>query len=291
MGHTSENSGHAGSRRSIRELLQQPEILQAMGAHDGMLARIAQRAGFPALYHGSFAAAATHGLPDIGLLNLTDTAGGLERVASSVEIPVIADADTGYGDEPGVWHTVRRLERAGASAIQIEDQVFPKRCGHMEGKEVISRDAMIAKVRTACAARDPETVIIARTDSAQSHGIDEAIDRCNAYAEAGADVVFIDRPETEAELADAARRLDAPAIANMTETGRTPLLSAAELTEIGYAIVIYPSNQLWMIAGAYQALCRSIVETGSSADVRDQMMSFDDVNDLLGLSTFQALEA
>lgn len=275
---------------TVRELLGAGEVVLAMGAHDGMLARIAERAGFPALYHGSFAAAATRGVPDIGLINLTDTAAGVRHVSSAVEIPVIADADTGYGDEASVHYTVRQLEHAGASAIQIEDQVFPKRCGHMDGKEVIGVDAMVAKIRTACAARDPETIIIARSDAAQQHGIDEAIRRCNAYAEAGADVVFIDAPESRADLVAAAQDVGVPAVANMTETGRTPLLSAAELAEMGFRIVIYPSNQLWTIAGAYEALCRAILDDGHTEAVRDSMMPFEQVNEILGLGMYQALE-
>jgi len=277
---------------TLRESLSQPGALLAMGAHDGLLARIAERAGFHALYHGSFAVASTYGVPDIGLIGLAESVAGVQRVTRTVDVPVIADADTGYGDEAGVWRTVREFERAGASAIQIEDQIFPKRCGHMDGKQVIGLEAMISKVRTACSARrDPETVIIARTDSLQAHGIDDAIDRCNHFAEAGADVVFIDAPESREQLAAAAQRVNAPAIVNTTETGRTPLLSVEELEQLGFAIVIFPSNQLWTLAGAYEALCRAVLDTGSTAPVRERMMPFAEVNELLGLPAYQALES
>jgi methylisocitrate lyase len=222
---------------------------------------------------------------------LAESVGGVRRVTGAVDVPLIADADTGYGEEAGVWRTVREFERAGASAIQIEDQIFPKRCGHMDGKAVIDRERMISKVRTACAARrDPETVIIARTDSLQAHGIDEAIDRCNLFAEAGADVVFIDAPESREQLVAAAQRVDAPAVVNTTETGRTPLLSVGELEQMGFKLIIFPSNQLWTLAGAYEELCRAVLDTGSTAPVRDRMMAFADVNELLGLADYQALE-
>ncbi|HEY0278310.1 MAG TPA: oxaloacetate decarboxylase [Solirubrobacterales bacterium] len=278
-------------RTSFRELLAEPGITQVMGAHDGLLARIAARAGFKALYHGSFAVASTHGVPDIALVGLGETAAGVRRVTGAVDIPVIADADTGYGNEAAVYNTVRVLERAGASAIQIEDQVFPKRCGHMPGKEVIDRDLMLSKIRTACdARRDPETVIIARTDSLQGHGVDEALSRCNDFAEAGADVVFADAPETEDDLRTVAAAA-APSMANMTETGKTPLLPAQQLEELGFAVVIYPSNQIWTIAGAFERLCRAVIDSGGTESVRAEMLPFAEVNEILGLETYQELES
>jgi 2-methylisocitrate lyase-like PEP mutase family enzyme len=282
--------GPSLSRPTIRELLQTPEPLLVIGAHDGLSARIAQRAGFQALFHGSYAVAATHGVPDIGLVGLAETSASLARVADAVDVPVFADADTGYGNEPGVWRTVRELERAGASAVQIEDQVFPKRCGHMAGKAVIPRDEMIAKIRAACTARDPHTVIVARTDALQAHGLEEAIDRCNAYAEAGADIVFVDALESVEQMATTTSRIDAPVMVNMVETGRTPLLAADELDELGFAVVIFGATQIWTIAGIYDELCRAVLETGSSQPLRDRMMSFDEVNELLGLGEFRQLE-
>ena len=167
------------------------------------------------------------------------------------------DCDTGYGAIAGVKRTVQEMERAGAGAIQIEDQVFPKRCGHMEGKEVIPVDEMVLKIRAAVATRaDPETLVIARTDALQPHGLDEAIDRCNAYAEAGADLAFVDAPRSREQLEEIARRVDVPSVANMSETGRTPALSADELQELGYRIVIFPSTQTWVFARAYEELCQ-----------------------------------
>ena len=172
---------------SLRERLSDPRILVAVGAHDGLTATLAERAGLEAVYQGGYAVAAHHhGLPDIGLVGLSDVAESLRRITAVARIPVIVDADTGYGSEPGVRRSVLELESAGAAAVQIEDQVFPKRCGHMEGKQVIPRDDMVLKVRAAVdARRNPDTVIIARTDALQMNGLDDAIDRCNAYAEAG----------------------------------------------------------------------------------------------------------
>jgi 2-methylisocitrate lyase-like PEP mutase family enzyme len=276
--------------KSLRERLADPGILVAVGAHDGLTATLAERAGLEAVYQGGYAVAAHHhGLPDIGLVGLSDVAESLRRITAVASIPVIVDADTGYGSEPGVRRSVLELERAGASAIQIEDQVFPKRCGHMEGKSVIARDEMVLKVRAAVdARRDPDTLIIARTDALQGHGLDDAIERCNAYAEAGADVTFVDAPRSREQLEEIARRVDGPLLSNMSETGRTPPLTADELQQLGYSIVIFPSTQTWLFARVYQELLDELVATGTSMGMRDRMMPFDDVNELLGLSRWES---
>jgi len=275
---------------SLRERLADERIVVAVGAHDGLTGTLAQRAGFEAVYHGGYAVAAHHhGLPDIGLVGLAEIAASLLRMTAVTSVPVVVDADTGYGSEPGVRRTVRELERAGAAAIQIEDQVFPKRCGHMEGKQVIARDEMVLKVRAAVSARrNPNTVVIARTDALQVHGLEDAIDRCNAYAEAGADVTFVDAPRTREELAEIARRVQGPSLANMSETGRTPALTADELQQLGFRMVIFPSTQTWLFAHVYQELLDELLRTGTSAGLRSRMMPFDDVNDLLGLERWQA---
>lgn len=270
---------------SLRDRINDDKILVAAGAHDGLTALLAERAGMEAVYQGGYAVAAHHhGLPDIGLIGLTDIARSLRNMTAVSSVPVMVDADTGYGAEPGVRRTVMELERAGAAAIQIEDQVFPKRCGHMEGKQVISTDDMVSKIRAAVEARrNPETVIIARTDALQVTGLDDAIDRCNTYAEAGADLVFVDAPGSREELAEIARRVDAPSMANMSETGKTPLLSAAELEELGYKVVIFPSTQTWIFAKVYQEFLDELKEKGTTREFTDRMMSFNDVNELLGL--------
>jgi len=283
-------SARNGSRRPIlRERLQEPGIVVAMGVHDGLTARIAERAGFEAFYHGGYAVAAHHhGLPDIGMVGLAEMVESVFRVTSVSSVPLIADADTGYGAIAGVRRSVHELERAGASAVQIEDQVFPKRCGHLEGKQVIPRDEMVRKVRAAADARgDPDTLIIARTDALQPHGLDDAIARCNAYAEAGADVTFVDAPESHAQLAAIAESVVGPSLANMTETGRTPPMTVDELEGLGYRMVMFPSSQTWLLAQAYEDLCRELREHGTTAAIRDRMMAFDDVNALLGLKDWE----
>jgi 2-methylisocitrate lyase-like PEP mutase family enzyme len=275
----------------LRERLREPRILVAIGVHDGLTARIAERAGFEAFYHGGYAVAAhEYGMPDIGLVGLSEMAESLRRVVNVSSVPVLADADTGYGEIPGVRRTVRELERAGAAAIQLEDQVFPKKCGHMDGKEVVPRDEMVLKVRAAAEARTDDLVIIARTDALQPNDLDDAIDRCNAYADAGADVVFVDAPGSAEELAEIADRVDGVSMANMSETGRTPVMTADELERMGYRVVIFPSPQTRIIAQAYEDLCREVRERGGTEGVLDRMMDFEEVNRLLGIEEWQALE-
>jgi 2-methylisocitrate lyase-like PEP mutase family enzyme len=275
---------------SLRERLSDPRILVALGAHDGLTARLAEQGGVEALYQGGYPVAAHHfGVPDIGLIGLGEVVESTRRIRSVCELPLFVDADTGYGAEPGVRRAVKSLEAAGASAVQIEDQVFPKRCGHMAGKQVIPRDEMVLKVRAAVAARrDRETVIVARTDALQVTGLDDAVDRCNAYAEAGADLVFVDAPRTRDELAELARRVDAQSLVNMSETGRTPPMTAEELQAIGYSVVIFPSTQTWIFAKAYAELVAEVVRTGTTQGIAERFMPFDEVNAVLGQADWEA---
>ena len=187
---------------SLRSRLSDPGAIVALGAHDGLTAKLAERAGIEALYHGGYAAAAHHfGLPDVGLIGRAEVVESVRRMRAATDLPIVADADTGYGSEAGVWLTVRELEGAGANAVQIEDQVAPKRCGHMQGKEVIPTEEMVIKVRAAVAARrSEETLIVARTDALQVSGLDDAIERCNAYSDAGADLIFVDAPSSVERL-------------------------------------------------------------------------------------------
>lgn len=277
------------SAASLARRLREPGIVVAIGVHDGLTARLAERAGFEAVYHGGYAVAAHHhGLPDIGMVGLAEMAQSLHRVTSVSSVPVVCDADTGYGDLPGVRRTIQELERAGAAAVQLEDQVFPKRCGHMAGKEVIARQDMERKLRAAVAERsDPETVIIARTDALQAHGLDEAIDRGNAYIQAGADMVFVDAPRSHDDIAEIAQRVEGLSMANMTETGRTPTMTVGELEELGYALVIYPSTQTWIFARAYEELCGELLANGTTEGLRGRMMPFDEINAVLGLDHWE----
>ena len=280
----------AGMTTSLRSRLAEPGALVALGAHDGLTARIAERAGVEAVYHGGYALAAHHfALPDVGLVGRAEVVESVRRMRAATELPIIVDADTGYGSEASVWLTTRELEAAGANAVQIEDQVSPKRCGHMEGKEVIPAAEMTLKVRAAVAARrSDETLIIARTDALQVTGLDDAISRCNAYAGAGADLVFVDAPRTREEYAAIGERCSVPGVANMSETGRSPAIPTSDLEAMGYALVIFPSTQTWLFAKAYAELCDAVVRDRTTASLADRFMSFDDVNDLLGLAEWRS---
>lgn len=275
---------------SLRSRLSEPGAIVALGAHDGLTARIADRAGIEALYHGGYATAAHHfGLPDVGLIGRAEVVESVRRMRAATDLPIVVDADTGYGSEAGVWLTVRELEAVGANAVQIEDQVSPKRCGHMEGKEVIPADEMVIKVRAAVAARrSDETLIIARSDALQVTGLEDTLARCNAYSDAGADLVFVDAPRTVEEYATIGERCSAPCLANMSETGRSPVISTAELEEMGYKLVIFPSTQTWLFAKAYEELCQAVVRDRTTAALTDRFASFDDVNALLGLAEWQS---
>ena len=275
---------------NLRSRLSEPGAIVALGAHDGLTARIAQRAGIEALYHGGYATAAHHfGLPDVGLIGRAEVVESVRRVRAATDLPIVVDADTGYGSEAGTWLTVRELEAVGASAVQIEDQISPKRCGHMEGKDVIPAEEMVIKVRAAVAARrSDETLIIARSDALQVTGLEDTIARCNAYSEAGADLVFVDAPRTVEEYAAITERCSAPCVANMSETGRSPSIPTPELEEMGYKLVIFPSTQTWLFAKAYEELCRAVVQERTTTSLMDRFTSFDDVNALLGLAEWQS---
>lgn len=275
---------------SLRARLSEPGAIVALGAHDGLTARIAERSGIEAIYHGGYATAAHHfGLPDVGLVGRAEVVESVRRMRAATELPIVVDADTGYGSEAGVTLTVRELEAVGANAVQIEDQVSPKRCGHMEGKEVIPADEMVIKVCAAVAARrSRETLIIARSDALQVTDLDDVIARCNAYAEAGADLVFVDAPRTVEEVRAIGERCTVPGVANMSETGRSPAIPTDELETLGYKLVIFPSTQTWLFAKAYEELCQAVVRDRTTAALADRFMGFDDVNALLGLAEWQA---
>jgi len=278
---------------SLRARLTRGDILVAPGAYDALTARLLEQAGFEAVYRGGYAAsAAAFALPDLGITTLTDMVDHLRRMTGAVSVPVIADADTGYGEVPQVIHTVRELEAAGAAAIQFEDQVFPKRCGHMEGKKVIPAEEMVVKLRAALdARRDPETVIIARSDATAVTGLDDAIRRSRLYAEAGADVIFIDAPTSEADLAAiAAGGIDAVLMVNVSEHGKTPDLGAQRFQELGFGLVIYPSSTLFAAAQSTKDLAAALMAEGSTQSVVPRMMPFDEINGILGKDEWDSVE-
>ena len=278
---------------SLRARLQSGEILVAPGAYDALTARLLEQAGFEAVYRGGYAAsAAAFALPDLGITTLTDMVDHLRRMTNAIDVPVIADADTGYGEVPQVVHTVHELEAAGAAAIQFEDQVFPKRCGHMEGKKVIPAEEMVIKLRAALdARRNPETVIFARSDATAVTGLDDAIARSRMYADAGADVIFIDAPTSEDDLRKiAAGGIGAVLMVNVSEHGKTPDLGAQRFQELGFGLVIYPTSTLFAAAQSTKELAAQLKADGSTVASVPRMMPFDELNGILGRDEWDSLE-
>jgi 2,3-dimethylmalate lyase len=256
----------ANTRRGFRELLSGREPVLAPGAYDAMSARLVEAAGFPAVYMSGFGVTASLlGRPDIGLLGMSEMNQAARRIVAAVDVPVIADADTGYGNAVNVIRTVQEYEAAGVAALHIEDQVMPKRCGHMAGKQVVPAEVMIDKVRAAVAARqDPDLVIIARTDAAAVEGIDTAIDRALRYREAGADMLFLDALASAAEIEKAAAALAGERILfSWGEGGRTPPTTIGQLREWGFSVVIFPIAALLASVAASRSVLARIGEDGT----------------------------
>ncbi|MCG8402271.1 MAG: isocitrate lyase/PEP mutase family protein [Firmicutes bacterium] len=276
----------------LKERLQQQDILVAPGAPDALIAKIIEKNGFEAVYvTGGGISYTTLGKPDIGLITMSEMVQKASYIAEAVNVPVITDADTGYGNPLNVIRTVKEFERAGVSAIQLEDQVFPKRCGHMAGKALITKEEMVAKIKAAVDARNDENfLIIARTDAIAVGALEEAIERGIAYQEAGADVLFVEAPEEIEEMIKITDSFDIPQLANMVEGGKTPLLSAKELEQIGYKIVIFPNSAVRIMAKAVWELMQEIKTKGTTKHYTDNMFLFDQLNDLLDQNQLQQLE-
>jgi len=277
----------------LKNLLNDKEILVAPGAHDALTARVIEQAGFKAVYMTGYGQAASYlGKPDIGILSMSEMVDRARKMACAVDIPVIADGDDGFGNAVGVIRTVQEYEAAGVAAIQLEDQIAPKRCGHMLGRKVISLEEMVGKIEAAVYARkDPEFIIIARTDARTGYGIEEAIKRAKAYEEAGADVIFVESVESEEEMKAVHEQIKAPTLANMVEGGRTTLLKNDELQKIGYDLVIYPTASIFVASKAMADLMSALKQDGTTANYQDKMFTFEDFNKLVGLDKFQKLEA
>jgi carboxyvinyl-carboxyphosphonate phosphorylmutase len=283
----------AGGPARLRELLASGETIVAPGAFDPLTARLVEEAGFPAVYMTGFGTSAAYlGRPDVGLLTMTEMAGNAGRIAACVDIPLIADADTGYGNPLNVIRTVGAYEAAGVAGIHIEDQVAPKKCGHMEGKQVIAAGEMVQKVRAAVEARsDPDFVIIARTDARAVEGLDRAIERAGLYREAGADVMFVEAVVSEAEAtAVAAAFPGVPLLFNWAEGGKTPPLGLARLRELGYRIVIFPIGTLLAATAAMRGILQEIATAGTPAAVLSQLPSFGEFTDFIGLPQIREVE-
>ncbi len=280
------------ARKKLRQLLSDKKILVAPGAHDALTAKIIEYTGFEAVYMTGYGQSASHlGQPDVGLMTMSEMLSRVSNISSAVDIPVICDGDTGFGNVVNVIRTVKEYERAGAAAIQLEDQVAPKKCGHMTGRQIVPAEEMVAKIKAAVDARvDNDFVIIARTDARTTHGIEEAIERGKAYEKAGADVLFIESPETVEEMQTVAKSFNVPVLANMVEGGRTPLLPNDQLEEIGYDIVIYPTASTYITAASVLNLMRELKEKGTSKHLIENMISFEDFNSLIGLNKIRELE-
>ena len=282
-----------GGPGRLRELLAGPDPILAPGVFDGLGARLVEEAGFPAVYMTGFGtAAALLGRPDVGLLTMSEMVENAARIAAACELPVIADADTGYGNALNVIRTVQEYERAGVAAIHIEDQVAPKKCGHMEGKQVIPLSEMEAKIRAAVAARrSPDFVIIARTDARAVEGMESAIERARRYREAGADVLFVEAAQSEDEIAAVARALgDVPLLFNWAEGGKTPPVDYDTLAALGFKIVIFPITTLLGTTAWIRAALAEIRKAGTPLPILDELPRFGDFLDFIGLPEIRDLE-
>jgi 2-methylisocitrate lyase-like PEP mutase family enzyme len=274
----------SGPKR-IRALLSQPGIIRSLGAHDVFTALIVEQAGFETVFIGGFGTSASMlGLPDLNFLTMTEMADAVRRMAARVAIPVIADGDTGHGDLHNVQRTVVSFQAAGAAGILLEDQVMPKRCGHFADKQVIPTDEMVLKIKAAVRAKsDPDFLIFARTDARQMNGLDDAVDRVNRCCDAGADIAFIEAPQSLAELEAIPKRVKYPLFVNMLSGGVTPILPVHDLEQLGYKIVVCPIESLMVCARAMRELCEAWKTTGRVDKIAMQSMSFDEVKKLLGV--------
>ncbi len=274
--------------RRLRELLARPGIIKTLAPHDVFTARLLEQAGCEMVFLGGFGVSASvFGWPDVGLVTLSEMTEAVRRMAFRISIPLVADGDTGHGDLHNVARTVRDFEQAGAAGILLEDQVSPKRCGHFAGKQVIPVDEMLGKLRVALDARhDPDFVIFARTDARAVEGLDAAIERACRYGELGADVCFVEAPRSREELARITREVPYPQLANMLLGGATPILGADELQQLGFKIMVDPVATLLAAGAAVRKLASTLLDQGRVDSLTNELLTFDDVKQALGLSEF-----
>ena len=278
--------------QTLAQRLKQPGLISAPGVFDMVSAKIADGMGFDALYMTGFGVVASHlGLPDAGLATFSDMAGRVRQIAGGTRTPLIADGDTGYGGLLNVDFTVRGYESAGAQAIQIEDQEFPKKCGHTPGRRVVPVEDAVRKIKVAAAARSSKDfLIIARTDARTAHGLDEALRRAEAFLKAGADILFVESPESVEEMQTIGRTFDVPLLANMVESGRTPVLTRQQLEEIGYRIAIFPVSGLLAMGAALRSVYGEIQAHGSTVDWPGEMDTLDRMARLMGFERVWAFD-
>jgi 2-methylisocitrate lyase-like PEP mutase family enzyme len=281
-------------RSRLRDLLGGSGPLVAPGAYDALSARLVEQAGFDVVYMTGFGTTAgLLGRPDVGLLSATEMADNARRLVAAVDVPVIADGDTGYGNALNVLRTVQTYEQAGVAAIQLEDQVTPKRCGHMSGKEIVPLPEMLGKIRAAVdARRDPDLLVIARTDAVAVEGVDAALERARAFAAAGADLLFVEAPTSEADVERIAGELAgvAPLVFNWAEGGRTPALSLERIGELGFALVLYPIGTLLAATAGMRALLETLREEGTPASALPGLPAFAEFTSFVGLDEISELE-
>src|SRR4249920_539143 len=279
-------------RQVLKQLLKRDKLLVAPGCFDGLSARLVEEAGFEAAYLSGGAVARSMGIPDIGLVTMSEVIERAVQVVSTVRIPVIADADTGYGNAVNLVRTVREFERAGVAAIHIEDQITPKRCGHLDGKEVIPLAEMANKLQAALAARtDPDFCIIARTDTRGVHGFDDAIKRGQAFAKLGVDAIFVEAPQSEAELAEIPRRIpNIPLLVNVFKGGKTPMLPVERLEKMGYRIAIYPSETQRAAIHAMRTALSTLKREGTTESIDASLTTFKDRDKVVGLDDWNKIE-
>jgi 2-methylisocitrate lyase-like PEP mutase family enzyme len=289
---TQPSTDPSGKRAALRAALDRGGLTIAPGVFDLVSARLADAHQPAALYMTGFGVVASHlGVPDAGIAGYAEMVERVARIAQHTRAPLIADGDTGYGGLLNVQHTVRGYEQAGAAAIQLEDQEFPKKCGHTPGRRVIPAADMVAKLRVAVESRDHDDfLIVARTDARTAHGLDEALRRGEAYARAGADLLFIESPEGEAEMARIGATLDRPLVANLVEGGRTPVLPPERLEALGYRLAIFPVTGLLAAAAALDRAYRTLLETGSSHELAGSLYPFEDFNRLMGFGAIWDFE-
>ncbi|MEX2449850.1 MAG: oxaloacetate decarboxylase [Rhodospirillales bacterium] len=283
----------AGPAARLRAKLNKKELVVAPGVSDALLARLVVSTGFEAVYMtGNGTSAQRLGMPDIGLLTESEMVENAQHIAEASNLPVIADADTGYGGPMNVRRTIRDYERAGVAGVHIEDQQWPKRCGHYAGKTLIPVEEMAGKIKAAVDAKlDPDFVVIARTDALAVEGFEAALERGKAYEAAGADVVFIEAPTERAQIARVPKIFKVPCLFNMSTSGKTPALSVDELQAMGYGIVIYPNHVLMAAMKTAQTFLKDLKSTGTVAGMEDRLLSWEDRHEILGMPEVQELEA
>ncbi|MGZ8499267.1 MAG: isocitrate lyase/PEP mutase family protein [Candidatus Binatia bacterium] len=279
-------------RQTLKALLRRNKLLVAPGCFDGLSARLVQEAGFEAAYLSGGAVARSMGIPDIGLVTMSESIDRAVQVVAAINIPIIADADTGYGNAVNLVRSVREFERAGVAAIHIEDQITPKRCGHLDGKEVISLSEMAKKLEAALATRiDPDFCIIARTDARGVNGFDDAVKRANAFAKLGVDAIFFEAPQSEEELAEIPRRVpNIPLLVNVFKGGKTPMLPMPRLEQMGYRIAIYPSETQRAAIHAMRTVLSTLKREGTTESIDAALTTFKDRDKVVGLDDWNKIE-